>query len=335
MSTTILPKSNHPDLEMALKNPIDPEILSLLSCPAHPDSALGVNAQGQLICSEAHCQYHQRAFLTVSQQPVLIDFAKSVCTPEAFQDLEDGSLLNRKRSPLTRAVTRVIWGTSRRTRSNVQQFLKELKAHNPKPTLLMVGGGAVGSASEALYQDPDVRLVSFDIYASAHTDFVADAHDIPMQANGVDGVWIQAVLEHVLEPQRVVAEIHRVLKPNGLVYAETPFMQQVHEKAYDFTRFTESGHRWLFKDFSLIDSGSILGPGTALLWSLRYFGTGLFRLRMGGELLVLLFFWVRLLDRFIPSENTSNAASSIFFMGRKAAQPIAMEEVIGFYRGVK
>ncbi len=49
-------------------------------------------------------------------------------------------------------------------------------------------------------------------------------------------------------------EIHRVLKDDGIVYADTPFMQQVHEGAYDFTRFTLSGHRWLFKNFALLDS---------------------------------------------------------------------------------
>jgi len=56
-----------------------------------------------------------------------------------------------------------------------------------------------------------------------------------------DAVWIQAVLEHVLDPVRVVAEIHRVLRPGGLVYSEIPFMQEVHEGAYDFTRFRLSG----------------------------------------------------------------------------------------------
>jgi 2-polyprenyl-3-methyl-5-hydroxy-6-metoxy-1,4-benzoquinol methylase len=39
-----------------------------------------------------------------------------------------------------------------------------------------------------------------------------------------DAVVVQAVLEHVLQPDVVVAEIHRVLRPDGLVYAETPFM---------------------------------------------------------------------------------------------------------------
>jgi len=56
---------------------------------------------------------------------------------------------------------------------------------------------------------------------------------------------VQAGLEHVRDLWQVVAEIHRVLKDDGLVYAETPFMQQVHEGPYDFTRFTESGHRYL------------------------------------------------------------------------------------------
>ena len=32
-----------------------------------------------------------------------------------------------------------------------------------------------------------------------------------------DGVWIQAVLEHVLEPETVVAQIHRVMRSSGLV----------------------------------------------------------------------------------------------------------------------
>ena len=34
---------------------------------------------------------------------------------------------------------------------------------------------------------------------------------------------IYAVLEHVLEPNVVVSEIHRVPKDNGIVYAETPY----------------------------------------------------------------------------------------------------------------
>ncbi len=86
-----------------------------------------------------------------------------------------------------------------------------------------------------------MRIAAFDIYYSANVQFIADAHSILLRDASVDAVVIQAVLEHVLDPQQVVDEIWRVLKPSGLVYAETPFLQHVHEGAYDFTRFTESG----------------------------------------------------------------------------------------------
>ena len=69
------------------------------------------------------------------------------------------------------------------------------------------------------------------------------------------------MLEHVLDPAQVVAEIHRVLGKDGVVFANTPFMQQVHEGAYDFTRFTLSGHRWLFRNFDLLEAGTSAGVG--------------------------------------------------------------------------
>ena len=50
-------------------------------------------------------------------------------------------------------------------------------------------------------------------------------------------------------------EIYRVLKSDGIVYIETPFMQQVHGGKYDFTRFTYLGHRRLFARFQEIESG--------------------------------------------------------------------------------
>ena len=106
-------------------------------------------------------------------------------------------------------------------------------------------------------------MTAFDIYDTPRVQVVADAHQIPIRDEHFDGVVIQAVLEHVLEPQRVADEIWRVLKPGGLVYAETPFMQQVHEGAYDFTRFTESGHRYLFRRFDLIELGRVSRTGAS------------------------------------------------------------------------
>ena len=50
--------------------------------------------------------------------------------------------------------------------------------------------------------------------------------------------WIQAVLEHVLSPESVVKEIFRVIKNDGIVYSEIPFMQQIHMGKNDFNKYS-------------------------------------------------------------------------------------------------
>jgi hypothetical protein len=52
-----------------------------------------------------------------------------------------------------------------------------------------------------------------------------------------------------------------MLRTKGVVYDETPCMKHVHEGPYDFTRFTASGHHYLFKNFSQICSGVTAGAG--------------------------------------------------------------------------
>ena len=133
---------------------------------------------------------------------------------------------------------RAMEGRNRVANRMCQTMLRLVRERSRLPLVLVVGGGAIGEGVDALYADPRVCMVGTDAYVSANTRLVADGHALPFRDGVFDAVLIQAVLEHVLEPQRVADEIHRVLGPEGLVYAEAPVMQQVHEAAYDFTRFT-------------------------------------------------------------------------------------------------
>ena len=144
----------------------------------------------------------------------------------------------------------------------------------------------------------------------------------------------QAVLEHVVDPPRVVSEIHRVLAPGALVYAEIPFMQQVHEGAYDLTRYTYVGLRRLFRGFDEVAAGAVCGPAMALAWSLRYLAVTLTG-RRAAQLVPLLTFWLPRLDRWLIDRPAAlDAASSIGFLGRRREQPLADAEIVGAYRGV-
>jgi SAM-dependent methyltransferase len=186
---------------------------------------------------------------------------------------------------------------------------------------------------QPLYDDPDLRVIAFDIYRSEHAHFIADAHSIPMQDGAVDAVVIQAVLEHVLEPETVVAEIHRVLRARGVVYAETAFMQQVHAGAHDFMRFTGSGHRYLFRSFDELASGAVAGPGTQLLWSVDHVVRGLARSQLAGRVARAAFWWLRLLDRVVPEPLALDDASAVYFLGTPAERPLRPDEIVAYSRG--
>jgi SAM-dependent methyltransferase len=225
-------------------------------------------------------------------------------------------------------------GTAAISARNIERFRRSL-SEIPSPLLLMVGSATMGIGTEKLYDDPAIRQIGFDIYPSKLTQFIADAHDIPLADGCVDGVCVQAVLEHVVEPVRVVSEIERVLKPNGLIYAETPFMQQVHEGAYDFTRFTELGHRWLWRRFDAIGRGPLGGPGLSLYWSTRYFLRGLLHHRRLADLASIPFALFALADRFMERGDMIDGASGAFFLGRKRANAVRLDTIVSEYMGAQ
>jgi hypothetical protein len=131
------------------------------------------------------------------------------------------------------------------------------------------------------------------------------------------------------------------LKPNGIVYAETPFMQQVHGGEYDFCRFTHLGHRRLFRWFSVIDTGMIAGPGMALAWAWEYFWMsfvnrrGLIRKSLRA-MSRLTSFWMPWCDALLTSRlGAFDAASGFYFMGRKATGPVTDRDLLAEFRGVR
>jgi SAM-dependent methyltransferase len=271
----------------------------------------------------------------VGGQPVFVDFETSIAERDTLLGNEAASLVEGRRTRRS-AIKKILFGSNPVEIGNARHLVKLVHqgANGRTPIVLVVGGGTMSEGVRALHQAEDLRIIAFDIYASANTDFVADAHSIPLRDEVIDAVWIQAVLEHVLSPHQVAEEIGRVLRPGGLLYAETPFLQPVHEGAYDFTRFTESGHRWLFRRFETIDSGVVSGPGTTLFQMLRYVAGALLRNRKLGSLAALPFFWLRFFDRLVPRAHASDLASGVYFLGRKAEKPIAASDMPGFFKGV-
>jgi ubiquinone/menaquinone biosynthesis C-methylase UbiE len=314
------------------------EVASLLTCP-RCGSPLAVS-KTTCRCVSACCELSTAlGFPVVGTWPVLVDFERSILRADEIvtsDAVDAGGYPGTSRWSIERLPGRLrSWWKPQNSvaAKNVEALLRLLP--EPSPLVLVVGGGTMGNGVDALYAAPRVRVLGFDIYGSPLTRFIADAHRIPLATGTVDAVLIQAVLEHVLEPQQVVGEIKRVLRDGGIVYAETPFLQQVHSGPYDFTRFTSSGHRYLFRGFEEISAGPVAGPGTQLLWSIDHLVRGLLRSQLSGKLVRALLFWLRSLDRLVPVRFAMDDASAYYFLGRSSDTELTPHEIVAYYRGAQ
>jgi len=113
--------------------------------------------------------------------------------------------------------------------------------------------------------------VNLDLFATAGVNVQADAHELPFPAGVFQRVECDAVLEHVVDPERVVREIERVLAPGGYAHLVTPFCHPFHEYPRDFRRFTPDGLKLMAGKMQVVATGWRTGPAATLLITLLEF----------------------------------------------------------------
>ena len=99
--------------------------------------------------------------------------------------------------------------------------------------LKKLGHGVTGTQLSASAVEFAARRFEIDV-------FLGELHDASFEPSRFDVVLMLNVLEHLEQPSPYLAEIHRVLRPGGLLWLELP-------NASSFTA-TRSGKRWLHHD---------------------------------------------------------------------------------------
>jgi SAM-dependent methyltransferase len=137
----------------------------------------------------------------------------------------------------------------------------------PSPTVTRIWEARAGEL--ALEVGSGVRRglpneVNLDIAAFANVDVIGSALNIPFADNTFGLVKNGAVLEHVREPDRMIAEMHRVLAPGGYCYTEVPFLQHFHAYPNDFQRYTVEGLKQAFRAYDIVETGVCVGPCSAI-----------------------------------------------------------------------
>jgi SAM-dependent methyltransferase len=77
--------------------------------------------------------------------------------------------------------------------------------------------------------------------------FISDVSSLPIANGKYDLILCTQVLEHVQEPDVVLNEFYRVLRPAGQLWLTAPLYFEEHEIPNDYFRFTQFGIRYLMK----------------------------------------------------------------------------------------
>ncbi len=93
------------------------------------------------------------------------------------------------------------------------------------------------------------RRVALDLHQAANIHLRGDAHALPFVDAAFDVVLCTEVLEHLVEPQRAVDEMFRVLAPGGQLLLTTRFLFPIHDAPHDYFRYTKYGLRHLLRRF--------------------------------------------------------------------------------------
>ncbi len=104
-------------------------------------------------------------------------------------------------------------------------------------------------------------------------DYHYDIHDLKFEDESFDAVVCWSILEHVPYPQKAIRELHRVLKPDGKIWVQLPFLYPFHEAPKDYWRVSPDGLRVWLEDFHEIACGCEFWARTPLIAATYFYGT--------------------------------------------------------------
>lgn len=306
----------------------------ILRCPECRSGSL-VQSAGEEIFRCSSCGQN---FPIIAERPILLRSDNRLFKTQDYMNIAEFSTMPDR--TLRKKIWRLLPSPSvNLARDRVLKTIRETINAFDEAKVLVVGVGKQRSKlEEGLAPGASVQVIYSDVDNDAGVDLICDGHDLPFIDGSFDAVVTTAVIEHVLYPERVAKEMQRVLKVYGLLYSELPFMQQVHAGAYDFTRYTFSGHRRLFNEVAVLEKGMVAGPATALVWSLETFAMSFTSGKLARNVIKagnrVFFGWLKYFDyMFAKRPQAMDGASCTYLLGRKIDGQISDSEIVANYIG--
>lgn len=128
-------------------------------------------------------------------------------------------------------------------------------------------GHGAWKTSLSRYSD---EYVGVDVRAGPNVSIVAHAESLPVADCSFDSVICIMVLEHVRDYRKAIAEMHRVLKPKGLLVLATHGTWAIHGEPRDFWRWTPYGLQESLSAFAACRTEQVGSPlaNLVMIWNL-------------------------------------------------------------------
>jgi SAM-dependent methyltransferase len=142
---------------------------------------------------------------------------------------------------------------------NRRLILAALRASLPRFSGVVLDVGCGHMPYKSLLLSPPSRASSYigiDLPANLYgaPDLQWDGRKIPLADATVDSVLLTEVLEHCPQPNEVLSEIARVLKPGGFLFLTVPFIWPIHTVPHDEYRYTPFALRRLLDAAGFADA---------------------------------------------------------------------------------
>jgi len=128
-------------------------------------------------------------------------------------------------------------------KKNFTFYKRELERFGDETAILDLGIGP-GQFGELVQRFRTVIGVDFRAFDPVHV--VSNlTKPLPFKTGSFDVVLVSNTFEHLPNTEEVLAEVIRVLKHGGTLLATIPFIMRLHQKPYDFNRYTHYKWAWL------------------------------------------------------------------------------------------
>ena len=184
--------------------------------------------------------------------------------------------------------------------------------------ILNIGSGETDYAS---------KVINLDVDVMQGVNVIGDAQCLPFADNSFAAVMSESAFEHIIDPNQVVREIKRILRPGGEFLVILAFLTPYHPASgteADYIRYTIPGIKHLFKSFETLEVGPMVGPASTFCLVTRTLLSSVLSFRnkllydLWGIFFKCILFPIKYLDIILLKNQFSHiAACDLYCIGRK------------------